>query len=170
LIRQNYEALYARHAREIWAVAYARTRDADLATDLMQESFLRLWKHAGEELDNPRAWLVRVARNLAEDAAKSAFRRNGTAAPEQLAGLRGREIETPEALVRAETFARVRELLDELTPADREVLTLKYGFDYDAAEIAAALGIHADAVYMRLSRARQRLGELLKAHGVSAEP
>jgi RNA polymerase sigma-70 factor, ECF subfamily len=167
--REDYETLYARHAREIWAVAYARTRDADLAMDLMHEAFLRLWKHRTDAFENPRAWLVRVVRNLAEDAAKSSFRRNGTAPPEQLGGLRGREHDTPEELVRSETFARVRELLDELPAPDREVLTLKYAFDYDAAEIAEALGVQADAVYMRLSRARRRLGELLQQHGVSAE-
>ena len=79
--RAEFEALYARHSREVWALAYARWMDADLALDIAQEAFLRLWKHweAGEaDLQNPRAWLLRVARNLAEDYAKSSFRRNGT--------------------------------------------------------------------------------------------
>ena len=76
----EFESLYARHGREVWALAYARWMDADLALDIAQEAFLRLWKHweAGEaDLQNPRAWLLRVARNLAEDYAKSSFRRNG---------------------------------------------------------------------------------------------
>jgi len=47
--------------------------DADTALDITQEAFLRLWKQreSGEEILNPRAWLLRVARNLAEDYAKS---------------------------------------------------------------------------------------------------
>src|SRR6516165_6849779 len=87
--RADFAALYERHSREVWALAYARWMNADTALDIMQESFLRLWKHweAGEEeILNPRAWLLRVARNLAEDHAKSAFRRNGTHPPQTMNG------------------------------------------------------------------------------------
>src|SRR5204863_1651132 len=85
----EFEALYERHSREVWALAYARWMDADLALDVAQEAFLRLWKSwgDGEGIHNPRAWLLRVARNLAEDYAKSSFRRNGTQPPEQLNGV-----------------------------------------------------------------------------------
>ena len=76
----DFEALYERHSREVWALAYARWMNADTAQDIMQEAFLRLWKQWQENtrILNPRAWLLRVARNLAEDYAKSAFSRNGT--------------------------------------------------------------------------------------------
>src|SRR5580658_3385247 len=73
----EFEALYQRHSREVWAMAYARWMDADTALDITQEAFMRLWKQweSGEEILNVRAWLLRVARNLAEDYAKSSFRR-----------------------------------------------------------------------------------------------
>src|SRR3954452_25341309 len=90
----DFEALYQRHSREVWALAYARWLNADVALDIMQEAFLRLWKQwqqDGGEILNPRAWLLRVARNLAEDYAKSAFRRNGTQAPQTLQGVKGRD-------------------------------------------------------------------------------
>src|SRR6476469_510681 len=88
--RVEFESLYEQHSREVWALAYARWMDSDLAMDVTQEAFLRLWKQweAGEEIQNPRAWLMKVARNLAEDSAKSAFRRNGTQPPELLNGVR----------------------------------------------------------------------------------
>ena len=78
--RAEFEALYQRHSREVWALAYARWMNADTALDITQEAFLRLWRQweSGEKILNPRTWLIRVARNLAEDHAKSAFRRNGT--------------------------------------------------------------------------------------------
>src|SRR5947209_14904422 len=117
----EFEALYARHGREVWAVAYARWMDADLAMDVAQESFLRLWKswEDGEGIHNPRAWLLRVARNLAEDYAKSSFRKNGTQPPEQLNGVHGHELPPPERLGREETFARVRAQLAQLPESDR---------------------------------------------------
>ena len=171
-IREQFESLYSQHQREVWALAYARWMDSDSALDISQETFLRLWKQleAGENLDNPRAWLLRVARNLAEDYAKSAFRRNGTQAPELFGGVAANGIQPAEKMERDETFARVRELLDELPDADREILTLRYALEYDAPAIAEMLGLAVTAVHMRLSRARQRLADKLSAQGVKPSP
>jgi RNA polymerase sigma-70 factor, ECF subfamily len=168
----EFEALYARHSREVWALAYARRMDADLALDIAQEAFLRLWKswEDGEEILNPRAWVLRVARNLAEDTAKSSFRRNGTQPPEQLNGVHGHEPQPIDRLEREETFARLRDQIAQLPESDRAILTLRYAFDYDAPRIASILGINTTAVHMRLSRARQRLAEKLSAQGVHEQP
>ena len=78
----DFEALHERHSREVWALVYAHWLNADLALDIMQEAFLRLWKQwqAGEDIVNPRAWLLRVARNLAEDHAKSTSSQRHTSA------------------------------------------------------------------------------------------
>ena len=164
--RAEFEALYEAHSREVWGFAYARWMDSDLALDITQEAFLRLWKQweAGEEIQNPRAWLLRVARNLAEDNAKSAFRRNGTQPPELLNGVRSKQPSPAEALERDETFAQIRAVLGELAPADREILTLRYALDYDANTIAELLDVNVTAVHMRLSRARQRLADRLSTH------
>jgi RNA polymerase sigma-70 factor (ECF subfamily) len=163
----EFEVLYDRHSRAVWAVAYARHLRADLALDITQEAFCRLWKQAqaGEEIRHPRAWLVRVARNLAEDHAKSAFHRNGTHAPEALAGLRALTATPLERAVAREEQAEVRRWLADLPPADREILTLRYALDYDTDAIADALHLSAAAVHMRLSRARQRLAERLAPAG-----
>jgi len=165
--RAEFESLYDLHSREVWALAYARWMDSDQAMDVMQEAFLRLWKQweRGEEIQNPRAWLLRVARNLAEDYVKSAFRRNGTQPPEVFDGVRSKQAMPIEKLERDEVFAQLRTILEELAPGDREILTLRYALDYDAVMIAERLEIAATAVHMRLSRARQRLAERLSSHG-----
>ncbi len=170
--RAEFEALYERHSREVWALAYARWMNADTAMDITQETFLRLWKQweTGEQILNPRAWLLRVARNLAEDFAKSAFRRNGTHPPQTMNGVRSQDPMPLETLEREETFGRLRDVLEELSKGDREILTLRYALDYDTNQIADVLAINATAVHMRLSRARQRLAERLKAQGVEHTP
>lgn len=170
--RAEFESLYENHSRVVWALAYARWMDSDLAMDITQEAFLRLWKQweAGEDIQNPRAWLLRVARNLVEDYAKSAFRRNGTQPPELLNGVRSSQPLPSEMLEKEELFTQLRAVLDELSPADRDILTLRYALDYDAAAIAEILSDHehqtvnVTAVHMRLSRARQRLAERLSEH------
>lgn len=171
-IREQFDAHYAQHSREVWAVAYARWMDADAAQDVMQETFLRLWKQleTGEDIQNVRAWVMRVARNLAEDQAKSAFRRHGTHPPEMLNGLVSGGRQPLDKMDRDEAFASIRELLDELPTGDREILTLRYALEYDAPRIADLLGIAVTAVHMRLSRARIRLAERLSAIGVTNLP
>src|SRR3954471_9558323 len=130
--KTDFETLYQRHSREVWALAYARWMNADTAMDITQEAFLRLWKklEEGEVILNPRAWLLRVARNLAEDHAKSAFRRNGTHPPQTMNGVVSRDAPPLENLEREENLRKLRDLLDELSKADREILTLRYGFEY----------------------------------------
>lgn len=164
----EFVALYRSHSREVWAVAYACTLDADLATDIAQETFLRLWREweAGQRIENPRAWLLRVGRNLAKDDAKSAFRRNGTYEPQVLTGFQSRESLPLDKMVTRERRERVRAVLAELAEGDREILTLRYALDYETTTIAELLGINPAAVLMRLSRARQRLAERLKEKGV----
>lgn len=164
--RAEFETLYRSSARRVWAVAFARRLDADLAADVMQEAFLRLWRawQAGDEFADPEAWVCRVARNLAADAAKAAFRRHGTRAdpPPVADGTAA----PPDELARREAFAAVRAVLAELPPADRELLALKYAAGLDGAELAGRLGIDVSAVHMRLSRARRRLEDKLRAAGL----
>lgn len=168
----EFETLYERHSRAVWAMAYARWLDRELALDVTQEAYLRLWRawEQGEKIANPKAWLLRVARNLANDAAKSAFRRNGTQPTSGLNGIIGREEPPLERLEQQEIFSRLRGQLTEMTEADRVLLTLRYAFDYDVREIAKQLGIQVSAVHMRLTRARQRLAERLIEQGVVTQP
>jgi RNA polymerase sigma-70 factor (ECF subfamily) len=142
--------------------------DSESAMDVMQEAFMRLWKawEAGEDILNPRAWLIRVARNLADDIGKSAFRRNGTSAPQNLSFLHSQDLGPLEKILEDERFAQVRALLAELSEPDRELLTLRYALDYEIETIAEVLDIKSAAVHMRLTRARQRLAERLTAEGV----
>jgi RNA polymerase sigma-70 factor (ECF subfamily) len=159
--RAAFEEEYARHSQEVWAMAYARLLNADLALDLMQETFLRLWKHGltGEVIFNVRGWLLRVVRNLAEDQAKSSFRRNGTQSSEAMDRIASGVPSPPETLEALEKVERLRLELAALPAGDREILTLRYALEYPVVRIAEVLGISASAVHMRLSRARHRLAE-----------
>lgn len=164
MTQADFSSLYAELGPSVWAAAYARHLDAAAAADVAQESFCRLWRETreGKAIHHPKAWLLRVARNLAEDQRKSAFHRNGTQAPGGLAPLLARGASPLEQLEVDEERRRVRRWLGELADADREILTLRYALDYETEQIAETLGISAAAVHMRLSRARQRLAELLK--------
>ncbi len=165
--RAEFESLYHAAGRRVWGVAFARRLDADLATDVMQEAFLRLWRawQAGDTFADPEAWVCRVARNLAADTAKGSFRRHGTRPEVPAVEAPGRS--PADDLQHREGLAAVRAVLAELSLADRELLALKYAGGLDGAALADRLGIDVTAVHMRLSRARRRLEDKLRAAGLA---
>lgn len=169
-MQKEFQSHYDAYSREIWAVAYARGTNAETANDVLQETFLRLWRELtrGVKIREPRAWLVRVARNLAEDIARSAFSRNGTNDPGLFDQVNSGSQRPEHSLLQKELNATIREGMKELPVPDREILTMRYSLDYEIPQIAQALGLHASAVHMRLSRARAKLAECLAVKGIHA--
>ena len=169
---QALEALYQRHSREIWAMAYAYWMDADLALDIVQEAFMRLWKQwqSGRQIVHPQGWLLRVARNLGGDFCKSSFRRHGTQPNHVLESVFSPERLPLDQMEAEETRGQLRAELAKMSRLDREVLTLRYALAYKTRDIADRLEISPAAVNMRLSRARQRLIKQLTAQGVDDVP
>ena len=153
-----YRATY----RELVGFLHRKVWDEDRARDLAQEAFTRA---LGSDPENPRAWIFRVAVNLARDEARLVIRRK-----RHLALLRneeeGRSAPPPtEALERDQRMERVRAALETLGERDREALLLwDAGLDY--GEIAEQLGLARGAVGTTLSRARQRL---VSAHAALEE-
>ena len=119
------------------------------ARELTQEVFLRVTRAAAPETDDGgrRAWVFRIARNLALNHVRD-DRRKGTtvdAVP---------DVGTPATQALA---AVLREALDRLNPLDRDVFLMREvgGLSYE--EISFACQLTADAVRSRLHRARQQL-------------
>jgi RNA polymerase sigma factor (sigma-70 family) len=144
--RTTYPELVRYLHRKVW--------DEERAHDLAQEVFVRALDHAPV---NPRAWLYRVAANLARDEARLVLRRK-----RHLALLRNEAEATPPApspvqVAEAnERMDEVRRALDQLSERDRDVLLLwDSGLNY--TEIAEHTGLAPGAVGTTLSRARQRL-------------
>jgi len=146
--RTSFEELVRFLHRKVW--------DMERARDLAQEVFVRALRHDPE---NPRAWLFRVATNLARDEARTVLRRK-----RHLALLRSEEDEREgslrpdEAVLAKEEWAQVRAALDGLNERDREVLLLwDAGLSY--REIAEVTDLAIGAIGTTLARARQRLVE-----------
>jgi RNA polymerase sigma-70 factor (ECF subfamily) len=149
-------AAWTDHHGELYAFLVRTTRDPAAAEDLLAETYLRLTRElrAGRSLDNPRAWLYRVAANLAV----SRGRRLRTAA-RALVAVAGRATgpdpdDPPEAgIVAAETRAELLAALDGLGPDARTTLLLA-GEGFSGPEIAAAIGRSEAATRTLLCRAR----------------
>ena len=145
--RSSYPAVVRFLHRKVW--------DEDRARELAQESFARA---LGTDPDNPRAWVFRVAANLARDEARLVVRRKRHLALLKVeASVADASAATPDAeLARSEAADQVRRALDSLGERDRELLLLwDAGLGYD--EIGARVGLARGAVGTTLARAKQRL-------------
>jgi RNA polymerase sigma-70 factor (ECF subfamily) len=132
------------------------------AQEAAQEVFLRLYAtlRKGEEIQNPRAWIFRVAHNL---GLKIRARQNSEEPYDPEIGGRfatqglGTQQETPESqLIDRERMTRFHNAVEGLSEQQRRCLFLRLeGLRYP--EIGAALGISASAVGEFLRRAMVRL-------------
>lgn len=153
----DWEDVYRATFGELVRFLHRKVWDEERARDLAQETFARALTQTPE---NPRAWLFRVASNLARDEARLVVRRR-----RHLTLLRA-EAEQAEAdgptaaaeLEAREKTERLRLALERLSERDREVLLLwDAGVPYP--EIARETGLSVGAIGTTLARARRRLVE-----------
>lgn len=153
--RQQFERLYDDHAAAVQA--YARRRiDEATADDIVSDVFLTAWRRADETLDDPRAWLLAVARRVLANQRRSTQRQ--VALFERMSATPPAQSETPTD----RSSAPVLRALSALRPADRELLLLIGWDEVTPAQAARILGVRASTLSMRLKRARERLAAELE--------
>ena len=143
---------WRQHQAEIRAFLKSRAGNAAEADDLLQEVFLKalLQGKAFCSLDNPRAWLFHVARNLLIDRLR--LTREQVPLPEDMSAESGHEFEAVDVL--SHCLPRV---LSELSPEDREVITQCDLHGVTQQAYAEKMGISLAAAKSRVQRARARL-------------
>ena len=150
-------ALVREHSGVLYRVAYSVVRNRAEAEDVVQEVFLRVLQKQGalEGVTQVRAWLIRVAWNLAVDRRRRG--RTEQLDPEFAAALAGREPEADAAMVQRQRIERVLRAVDGLPKAERQALLLSAVEELGTAEIAEVMGKTESGVRAMLSRARARL-------------
>ncbi len=161
----RFTQLYRTHHRAVWAYAVRRLPAGADAADVTAEVFAVAWRRREEVPPEPETllWLYGTARRVVANAARAAGRRDRLAG--RLAGLRdSREPGTDPDLGE---YAEVLAALDRLGAAEREAIRLAVWEDLPVQGIARVLGCSPNAVSLRLTRARRRLGQEL-AHLIPA--
>ena len=161
--RKAFDQVYERLRAPLYSFLVRLCANRELAEDLLQETWLRLARHAASLPNDTqlRPWLFTVARNLYRS-----HRRWSLLDAERLRdwGFSQRAAaESPfEALAATAEQRAVERALASLPSAEREVLLLCGWSGFEPSEAAAILGLRADAVRQRLSRARAKLRERLR--------
>ena len=151
-----FALLYDRHSRAAYSLAYRLTNERQAAEDLIQESFIKVWRSAGGYRvgrGSVRTWILSIVRNRAIDQFRSqATRRRTREKVEASAPVTGPN----EAF--AETWRNfernlLRRALETLPYEQREVLALNHLSELTHAEIAERLRLPLGTV-----KGRMRLG------------
>jgi len=146
------DGLFAQHREGVFRYLCRSVGQADTARDLTQEVFLRVSRSPVPDAEPPalRAWVFKIARNLALNHARDGQRRPEAPDPPERAGPPTQEL-----------AIALRQALERLPAIERDVFLMREtaGLSYD--EIAAACEITSDAVRSRLQRARGHLRETL---------
>lgn len=136
-----FAALVERHTAALYRYFRAACRDPEFARDLVQETFLRVYRHRARYRPGGtfRHWLFVIAANLARSDRRTRSRRPTT--PLQDGARLPAPTPSPEAAaVDAERLARIRAALEHLPSAQREALRLRLlrGLSFEA--VGQALG------------------------------
>ena len=144
--------LYERHFEELRRYCLQLCRNGDMATDLVQETFVRaLEREEAMEAFPPeqqRAWLYKTARNLFLDGARRSAR---------LLQKQRYLLDEEAAEERGFSQAEMEMLLLRLPPEMRTLFRLRYLEGYSAADLGEMFDMPAATVRTKLLRARQLL-------------
>jgi RNA polymerase sigma-70 factor (ECF subfamily) len=160
---EAFALLYDRHSRAAYSLAYRFMNGRQSAEDLVQESFIKVWRSAGGYRvgrGSVRTWILSIVRNRAIDQVRSRATRRRMREKVEASAPRS---ESNEAF--AETWRNfqgdlVRRALEELPHEQRKVLALSHFSELTHAEIAERLRLPLGTV-----KGRMRLGlEKLRKH------
>jgi len=138
------------------------------AEDAVQEATIRAFRaFGGFRGGEPKAWYLAIVRNTAMNHLRSKNRRAEieTGDESDLADVPTPTIGPDEAMERTYDAETLRHALEALPPAWREVVVLREFEQMSYRELSEVTGVPIGTVMSRLSRARQRLSELLREEG-----
>jgi RNA polymerase sigma-70 factor (ECF subfamily) len=156
--------LYRQVSARAMAIAFRLLQDRAEAEDIVQETFLEVWKRAGQyepERGGATAWITTIARSRAIDRlrahGRSARAAQGTASePADPAPPMGIEL-----AVQKRDRERVLGALSSLPPEQRQVIELAYFDGMTQTEIAAHTREPLGTVKTRVRLAMAKLADLL---------
>lgn len=157
--------LYTMHASSLHRyLLLTGSRPAD-ADELLQEAFLRLFRciRNGEQVDNPKAWLIRVLQNLRTDrtrreATQTAIVDSAAQSCRPLHG--GRGLTAEQAMIEQQRFDRLYRAMSTLSERQQQYMLLR-SEGLTLREIAEIHNVAVQSVAETCARAIERLRKLI---------
>jgi RNA polymerase sigma-70 factor, ECF subfamily len=161
-VHANIESLVREHARLAFRIGYSVLRNHADAEDVVQEVFLRVSRHGARGIDDPKAWISRIAWRVAVDRYRGARRAEQEEFDERIHAPIARVAGSEQAAISRQTLAILEKMIAALPKKERDALLLTSVEELSSAEAATILGTSETSVRARVFRARQRLMEKMK--------
>lgn len=161
--QEAFQRLYAATSAKLYGVVLRILRRGDLAEEVLQETYVRVWRRAAEfnpAQATPITWMVAIARNHALDVAR---KKSGVV--EEPLGMDGGS-DMPEPLVRREMTEDLKRLLacmGNLEEERRRLILLAYYSGWTREELAARFDKPANTIRTWLRRSLLQVRECLEA-------
>lgn len=158
------KTLFEREETSLLRYAFSLTGRRAVAEEIVQEAFLQL--HAKwADIESPKAWLFKSVRNKAYNHVRDNRRETLTSSDNESLDADA-ELESAESLLsRIEATGALRQLLEDLTEDDRQLVKLKYFEGLKYREIAERTGLSVGNVGYRLHHILKELAEQLRPLG-----
>jgi RNA polymerase sigma-70 factor (ECF subfamily) len=171
----GFEELVRRYQRPIAAYVYRMVGDYDAALDLTQEVFIKVYGSLVRYRPEYKfsTWIYKIAHNAAVDHLRRYSTREQSLTGETDGAQYDLPLEsdkpTPEQeSERRERRAEIESVVDQLSPAYRELVVLRHSHDLSYDEIAEVTGLPLGTVKNRLFRAREVMRQQFLQRGITS--
>lgn len=148
-----FEQLLMRHRTTVWNTALAITHDTDLAAEVLQETFIKLWKRLDTwRGENIKAWITIIANHTAIDLMEKEKRRK----QEPLNQYDSIE-ETNDQQEKEEQLQQLEKAIQTLSEQDQQIIELFYRQKIPLKQIAQLLQQTPNNIAVKLHHIRERL-------------
>lgn len=161
---RGFTILYNNYSSALYGVLNKIVQSNDDASDLLQDTFLKIWKNIGN-YDSSKGsiftWMMNIARNLAIDKVRSAdFRDNSqnVSMEDKVVYQIDNEYQTEQEV----DGIGLQKVVDKLKPEYKQLIDLVYYQGYTQAEVAEEYGIPLGTVKTRIKAAVSTLRTLLQ--------
>lgn len=161
-LEQKIVEAYDKYTDAIFKFCYFKTNDRELSKDLMQQTFLKAFEYLkkGNDLDNVRAFLYKIAGNLVIDWYRKKKEESLDNLIEQGFDIRDSTID----LEQGAEMELVTKTLEKLEQEEKDLIILRYREDLSPKEISVIVGQKVNVVSVRIYRAVEKLKKILHKH------
>jgi RNA polymerase sigma-70 factor (ECF subfamily) len=158
-----FERLYGATRAKLYGVLLRILGKPELADDVMQETYVKVWKMAGKfdpTIASPITWMVAIARNRAIDI----VRKRPDVSVEDLPEAMGVAADAPPPLARREMTEELRRLLSclgKLDPEKQRIVLLAYYSGWSREQLAQKLDIPVNTIKTWLRRSLLEIRECM---------